>query len=317
MEQNYKDPFLEGNEQIEDAIKKYHEEASKENLIGVLESIRARMHADGHFIIPVEANGDDDTSFEFRGVQANDGKIWNVIFTSEYEFQKGQPSKVVSNFIDSTMKACIECDAVGVIINPWSDNSFMLSKELIQMIFDADGDTEYIVPEVDISAELLEDGALLKRVVDICSRNRTQLNVIKLMRILRDSFVWVPCNAVFSDADNENVMNMVKVVEQGEGLESLEGKEFSTKDEVRMIPDILQNGDEFFFPVFTTAEEMGEYGDNFSKMERHFMETINLACNNNKKVSGIVINAFSNPFVVSNELLEIIEGMESNLEVRN
>jgi hypothetical protein len=33
-----------------------------------------------------------------------------------------------------------------------------------------------------------------------------------------------------------------------------------------MVPDILQNGEEFFFPVFNTAEEMGEYGDYFSKI---------------------------------------------------
>lgn len=28
------------------------------------------------------------------------------------------------------------------------------------------------------------------------------------------------------------------------------GKTFSTKEAVRMIPDILQNGEQFFFPIF-------------------------------------------------------------------
>ena len=65
-----------------------------------------------------------------------------------------------------------------------------------------------------------------------------------------------------------------------------------------MVPDILQNGDEFFFPVFTTAEEMGEYGNNFSNIQRHFLEAANLARNNEKNVAGIVINAFSEPFVI-------------------
>lgn len=41
-----------------------------------------------------------------------------------------------------------------------------------------------------------------------------------------------------------------------------------------MIPDILQNGDEYFFSVFTSAAEMGEYGDNFSKIEKWFLEAI-------------------------------------------
>lgn len=49
----FHDMFLDGNELIEDAIIKYHADASKENLIAVLEAIRTRMHADGHFIIQV------------------------------------------------------------------------------------------------------------------------------------------------------------------------------------------------------------------------------------------------------------------------
>lgn len=84
-----------------------------------------------------------------------------------------------------------------------------------------------------------------------------------------------------------------------------------------MVPDILQNGDNFFFPVFTTAEEMGEYGNNFSKIQRHFLEAANLARNNEKNVAGIVINAFSEPFVINKELFEIIEGMDSSLEVQD
>ena len=44
------DMFLDGNELIEDAIKRYHADTSEENLKQVLEVIRHRMHADGHFI---------------------------------------------------------------------------------------------------------------------------------------------------------------------------------------------------------------------------------------------------------------------------
>ena len=31
------------------------------------------------------------------------------------------------------------------------------------------------------------------------------------------------------------------------------GKTFSTKEAVRMIPDILQNGEQFFFPIFSSV----------------------------------------------------------------
>ena len=50
----------------------------------------------------------------------------------------------------------------------------MLGKDLIEMIFKADGDEEYSVQDDPITAELLEDGLFLKRAIGICNRNRTQ-----------------------------------------------------------------------------------------------------------------------------------------------
>ena len=44
----------------------------------------------------------------------------------------------------------------------------------------------------------------------------------------------------------------------------------------------------FFFPVFTSDDEMGEYGEDFSKLQRHFLEAAALARNNEKNVRGIV-----------------------------
>ena len=74
---------------------------------------------------------------------------------------------------------------------------------------------------------------------------------------------------------------------------------------VEKIPDI---------PVFTAEEEMGEYGEHFSKIERHFLEAANLARNNEKKVKGIVINAFSEPFVVPIEMFDLIADIPSCFE---
>lgn len=97
------------------------------------------------------------------------------------------------------MKACLDTENPGIIINPWGE-SFILSAELIDMIIKADGGGEYAVPDATITPELLDDGSFLKRATEICNRNRTQLNMIKLMKILRDSWIWIPCNAVMSDA---------------------------------------------------------------------------------------------------------------------
>ena len=107
---------------------------------------------------------------------------------------------------------------------------------------------------------------------------------------------------------------MIKEAEESGGLDSLVGMTLSNQDNIRMVPDILQNGDEFFFPVFTTDEEMGEYGERFSKIQKHFLEAANLARNNEKDVTGIVINAFSEPFVIPKELFDVIWKMPSAIE---
>lgn len=89
------------------------------------------------------------------------------------------------------------------------------------------------------------------------------------------------------------------------------GKTFSTKEAVRMIPDILQNGEQFFFPIFSSVEEMGEYGEHFSKVQKHILE---MARNSEKNVAGIVLNAFSESFILDAELFDMIENMKSRLE---
>ena len=122
----------------------------------------------------------------------------------------------------------------------------------------------------------------------------------------------VPCNAIMSDADYAAMEKLV--MDAKDNLDSLVGMELTNQDNIRMVPDILQNGDEFFFPVFTTAEEMGEYGERFSKVEKHFLEAANLARNNERDLTGIVINAFSEAFVVPKELFDLIFEMESGLK---
>lgn len=312
QKEEIRNSFLDGNELIEEAIANFYKENNQETFINILETIRQRMHADGHFIFPVLTDENDPERFAFCTIKSNDGKMWQAAFTSQEEFEKGEKSAVISYFIDSALKSCLDTENAGIAINPWGQ-AFLLEKDMIEDIFRADGDTEYSVPDDQITAELLEDGSFLKKATEICNRNSTQLNMIKLLRILRDSYVWVPCNAILSDADYAMIEKMAKDAESGEGLDSLKGQQFTTMDNVRLVPDILQNGDAFFFPVFTSAEEMGEYGDHFSKVEKHFLETIVLARNNEKDVTGIVINAFSEPFVVNKELFELIEGMESSI----
>ena len=188
----------------------------------------------------------------------------------------------------------------------------MLTKDLSKKILKSDVDVENSVPDEPITMELLKGGSFLKRAIGICKRNLTRMNMIRLMKILRDSWIWVPCRVIMSDTDYAAMEKLVKDAQENVWLDSLVGITLSNQDNIRMIPDILQKGDEFFFPVFSSAEEMCEYGERFSKIEKHFLEAANLARNNEKNVKGIVINAFTEPFVIPSELFEMIAGMPSN-----
>lgn len=158
-------------------------------------------------------------------------------------------------------------------------------------------------------AEDLEEGAMLEEAIRVFNSDRTKEHLLDVLMILRDSYVWIPCNAIMSKNDQARILEMLESAEEG----SLIGSTFSNNDDVRMMPDILQKGDKFFFPVFSNVESMGEYGDNFSKVQKHFIEAIHMAKVNEKELEGIVINAFSEPMIIDSELFLVIENIKSSL----
>lgn len=168
-----------------------------------------------------------------------------------------------------------------------------------------------ISPSRHITAEMLEGGSMLKEAIKTFNADRTEPNFIEILELLRDSYVWIPCNAIMDGIDEEKIMKMIEAA--GDDLDSMVGQTFANQEPVRLVPDILQNGDNFFFPVFTSDEEMGEYGDHFSKVEKHFLEALNLAMNHEQKLAGIVVNAFSESFVLDAQIWDLVGKMKSRV----
>lgn len=161
----------------------------------------------------------------------------------------------------------------------------------------------------------LEDGSLLEAAVTAFNNERTEEHFITVLEILRDSYVWIPCSVVMSEEDQNRLNDIAQKLRDDSDADPTEliGTEFKTEGVTRMIPDILQNGDAYFFPVFSTAEAMGEYGNHFSKVQRHMLEAISLAEHNEKKLAGIVLNAFTEPFVVDAGIFDILKQMKSRI----
>ena len=154
--------YLAGNKIIEEAIGRLYENPSRENLIAVLESIRKRMHEDGQFMSPVippqsiidqvnpkqikigdTIQADEDMHFKLQHIHTQNDEEWLAVFTSQKEYEKGESSSIIQNFIDGMLKGCKDMDEPGIIINPWGNN-FKLSKEMIGLILDADKPDNHI-----------------------------------------------------------------------------------------------------------------------------------------------------------------------------
>ncbi len=169
-------------------------------------------------------------------------------------------------------------------------------------------------PVQKMKPEDFEDGALLKNAIHRFHEGQDGDGLFELLQILRDSYVWIPCNAVVGEADRKAVEQMI--AEAGEDPESAAGKEFTSQGDIRLVPDILQREDEHFLPVFSAEEKMGEYGEHFSKVQEHFLRAIGMARANRDSeggLNGIVINAFSETFILPKELYEDVEKMVSRI----
>lgn len=171
---------LDGNDNIDVAIARFHDEKTEESLIAVLEAIRGRIHEDGDWIIPVtlpqefqsfdveklqigetfsfeeDGTGDGYLHFKLQHLDTDDDKTWLAAFTSYEELDKGDATSTIIESIKTRLKSCRDMSEEGIIINPWG-KSFMLSKELINAILDADKPDNHIYFELGDITELKVD----------------------------------------------------------------------------------------------------------------------------------------------------------------
>lgn len=152
-----------------------------------------------------------------------------------------------------------------------------------------------------VKRETLENGKVLEILIERFIQDRTENNLFPILGCLRDSFVWIPGTVVMNKEDEEKFKNARK------------GDTVTTDFDMKFEPDILQNGDEKFYPVFSSVEAMGEYGNRFSKIQKHFFEAMSYAMGKEETV-GIVVNAFSNDFIVPKEWFESISNLPTQIE---
>lgn len=202
---------------------------------------------------------------------------------------------------------------IGKLLNePDQDFGYHLHEKVAFFVYTDEDGNQHLLCDMNPSKKLteadLKDGKMLRDAIAVFNDDKTESNFIDVLELLRDSLVWIPCNVVMGEADQKYLEELAEKDE-----DEVVGKTFSAIEDIRMIPDILKNGDKYYFPVFSSREEMGDYGNDYSKVQKHFFEAMNFAMDNEQDVVGIVVDAFSNPIVIDKGLFDIIGNMKSRL----
>ncbi len=163
-----------------------------------------------------------------------------------------------------------------------------------------------------LTAEDFTDGSLLKEAIQIFHEHKTEANIEQVLKILRDSSVWFPCEVIADDSAEGGPGVMSVDMEVEEEPDTPGGESRIVKKKVLMIPRLLNNGETDFLPVFTSEDEMDETKDSVSLVQSAFSDIISLVRKNNGQISGVVINAFTEPLELPYELLD--EMMDLDLD---
>ena len=143
--------------------------------------------------------------------------------------------------------------------------------------------------------------ALICRLIREFNTKRDESTLKLLIAVLFNTQVSVPMTVSMEDADVEKFLH-AKV-----------GDTVTTGGAIRMKPDMLKNGaGELFFPAFTLREETPEgYRNSFSWITMDFMNCVHNAYHN-ENCAGVVINGFSEPFVVNRPLMKLMLELEAS-----
>ncbi len=163
-----------------------------------------------------------------------------------------------------------------------------------------------------VTREDLMDGRMLEDAVAEFKKKCDEESLLGLVEILRDSYVWIPCQLTWSEYDQKKLVEIAQRI--GEDPDAITSRELTEYYDSRLMPHIIKSGDHYQLPIFSTEEAMGEFGTRFSKIQKHILDVISLARNNEKKPSKIVLNVFTDPFVIDSEYWVLIEKMKSRIE---
>ena len=143
----------------------------------------------------------------------------------------------------------------------------------------------------------LENGDVLVALKSRIAEEKNQENLIALLKCMKDSKVIVPMRIEMSEEDAARIEN------------ATDGEEIETRDEIKMVPEILQAKEKRFFPMFSQIGQIPkEFGTSHNLMSMPTSEALDMA-HQIENLDGIVLDAFSKsvamPFVTADQIYTI------------
>ena len=148
-------------------------------------------------------------------------------------------------------------------------------------------------PISDDISEYKEFEQKIKTLISDFEKEQTQEKFAEILKNLHYSYVWFPCEALIDERNKEN---------------KVPAGAFKDHDNIIMIPKLLQggkDGENTFFPVFSSSEEMEPNSAGFSKVHKRFVEVVSLAKETEGNLKGIIVNPFSDQFFVSSSIFDV------------
>ncbi len=167
----------------------------------------------------------------------------------------------------------------------------------------------------------LEDGKLVCDAISDYHTDGSVENLDKVLRLLRDSQVWVPYMPVDPDAAarfsrEEDPLGILGTKYRGENDAGDQAASFTEKKKQISVPDLLQaaDGSALYFPVFTRTEIMGDYlVEEYDKKRMPFLEAVTLAKESPRGISGVLVNPFSETFFADARIFPMLLSMPTSI----
>lgn len=126
----------------------------------------------------------------------------------------------------------------------------------------------------DITPENIDNGSLLNRALSVFQRTQNEYDLLTVLRLLKNSSLYVPCHE-HTDETGDN----------------------------GFTPAVIKNNDEDFIPAFS-SEDMIEENEKIAAHLKIPFEVLSMAVQEGKDLYGIVVNPFTEPFIISRDILQ-------------